>query len=194
MKTNKIKKVVIAILLVLLGITITIIFWGSVIMLVLILELGGLPRTTEQIHFDDIKEKTGVSFKSCKIISSEDTHGGFPAEGYTKVVYNCGKEFDTTNIEKKWKKLPFSENLNIKLYGGATKYGIQYLEREEKNYIIPKIENGYYYFIDQYSREYKDTNDIYSDEKLIGNRYSTYYSLTVYDMDNDVLYYYDMNT
>lgn len=183
------------IFLVLLGIGIQLFLAFAVVMCIIILDFGGLPKTNEEIHFDDIKEKTGVSFKKCKIISSIDTHSGFPADGSTKTIYQCGNKFDTTNIKKRWMKLPFTDNLNTELYGGTTKNGIQIPERDEKNYPIPKVENGYYYFIDQYSRYYKDLKDIYSDERLIGPpRYSRNFTLTVYDIDTNKLYYYELDT
>ena len=148
-------------------------------------------KTNEKYHFDDIEEKTNTSFKTCKIISSKDTHGGFLGDGIKETIYKCDKTFDTSGIKRNWKKLPFSENLNIKLYGGTIKNGIQYPEKED--YPIPKIKNGYYYFIDQYSREYKDIKNIYSDEKLL-NRYSYNFTLTVYDIDKNILYFYELDT
>ncbi len=166
------------------------------IILLIILAIILLPvffKTNEQYHFSDIEKKTNLSFKKCKIIKSSDTHGGFHGDGYKKVIYKCGDKFNTKNIKKKWKKIPFTENINIKLYGDAKKNGIEYLPVDEKDYAIPKIENGYYYFIDQYSREHKDVKNIYSDEKLL-SRYSENFTLTVYDMDNNLLYYYGVDT
>lgn len=150
-------------------------------------------KNSEQYHFSDIEKKTNVSFKKCKIIKSSDTHGGFHGDGVKKVTYKCGNKFNTNNIKKKWKKIPFTENINIKLYGDAQKNGILYPPLDEKDYAVPKIENGYYYFIDQYSREYKDVKDIYSDEKLL-SRCSKNFTLTVYDIDNNLLYYYGVDT
>lgn len=163
----------------------------AIIVAIIVLHL--FVKTNEQYHFSDIEKKTNVSFKKCKIIKSTDTHGGFHGDGVKKVTYKCGNKFNTNNIKKKWKKIPFTENINIKLYGDAQKNGILYPPLDEKDYAVPKIENGYYYFIDQYSREYKDVKDIYSDEKLL-SRYSKNFTLTVYDIDNNLLYYYGVDT
>ncbi len=151
-------------------------------------------KTDKEYTFDDIKEKTNVSFKTCKIINEKDTHGGFLGEGKKSVIYQCGKNFDTKNIRKKWKRLPLSENLNINLYGDAVKNGITYPKKEEKDYAIPKIENGYYYFIDNYSMRYKDVNNIYSDEKILDIGRPNNFTLTIYDIDKNYLYYYEIDT
>lgn len=151
-------------------------------------------QTDEEYIFDDIKDKTSVSFKTCKIIKKEDTHGGFLGDGEMNVIYQCDKNFDTINIRKKWKKLPLSENLNISLYGNAEKNGITYPKKEEKDYAIPKIENGYYYFIDNYSKRYKDIDDIYSDEKILDTNRSRNFTLTIYDIEKNYLYYYEIDT
>lgn len=163
----------------------------AIIVAIIVLHL--FVKTNEQYHFSDIEKKTNVSFKECKIIKSSDTHGGFHGDGVKKVTYKCGNKFNTKNIKKKWKKIPFTENINIELYGDAKKNGIEYPPLDEKDYAVRKIENGYYYFIDQYSREYKDVKDIYSDEKLL-SRYSKNFTLTVYDIDNNLLYYYGVDT
>lgn len=163
----------------------------AIIVAIIVLHL--FVKTNEQYHFSDIEKKTNVSFKECKIIKSSDTHGGFHGDGVKKVTYKCGNKFNTKNIKKKWKKIPFTENINIELYGDAKKNGIEYPPLDEKDYAVPKIENGYYYFIDQYSREYKDVKDIYSDEKLL-SRCSKNFTLTVYDIDNNLLYYYGVDT
>lgn len=163
----------------------------AIIVAIIVLHL--FVKTNEQYHFSDIEKRTNVSFKECKIIKSSDTHGGFHGDGVKKVTYKCGNKFNTKNIKKKWKKIPFTENINIELYGDAKKNGIEYPPLDEKDYAVRKIENGYYYFIDQYSREYKDVKDIYSDEKLL-SRYSKNFTLTVYDIDNNLLYYYGVDT
>ena len=151
-------------------------------------------KTDEEYIFDDIKEKTNVSFKTCKIINKKDTHSGFLGEGKKNALYQCDKNFDTRNIRKKWNKLPLSENLNISLYGDAVKNGITYPKKEEKDYAIPKVENGYYYFIDNYSVEYQDIDDIYSDEKILDIGRSHNFTLIVYDIDKNYLYYYEIDT
>ena len=151
-------------------------------------------KTDEEYSFDHIKDRTNVSFKACNIINEKDTHGGFLGDGKKSVIYQCDKNFNTKNIRKKWNKLPLSENLNIYLYGDAVKNGITYPKKEENDYVIPKIENGYYYFIDNYSLYYKDIDNIYSDEKILDMGRSHNFTLTVYDIDKNYLYYYEIDT
>lgn len=148
-------------------------------------------KTDEEYHLNDVKIKTNVDVKKCKILKEEDTHGGFLGDGSKKVIYKCDNKINLKGIKINWNKLPFSENLNIFLYGG-TKNGKQYLKNKDE-YVIPKIENGYYYFIDDYGRENKDIDDIHSDEKLL-DRYSYNFSLTVYDINKNYLYYYEIDS
>lgn len=151
-------------------------------------------KTDEEYIFDDIKDKTNVSFKACKVIHQKDTHGGFLGDGKKNVIYQCGKNFDTRNIVKNWNKLPLSENLNIFLYGDAEKNGITYPKKEKKDYAIPKIENGYYYFIDNYSVKYQDIDDIYSDEKILDVGRPHNFTLIIYDIEKNYLYYDEIDT
>lgn len=166
----------------------------SLIMIVSVYIFSKSIKTDEEYIFDDIKNKTNVNFKTCRIINKKDTHGGFLGDGEKKVIYICGKNFNTRNIREKWTKLPLSENLNIYLYGDAVKNGVTYPKKEEKNYAIPKIENGYYYFIDNYSMQYKDVNNIYSDEKILDMGRSNNFTLAIYDIDKNYLYYYEIDT
>lgn len=53
---------------------------------------------------------------------------------------------------------------------------------------FPIVENCLYYFVDDYGRRYEDLDDIYSDAKLL-DRYSTNYTLAMYDIDTNYLYY-----
>ena len=82
-----------------------------------------------------------------------------------------------------WEKLPLTENLELIMYGGV-KDGITYGYNLAHTADIPKVENGYYFFLDKHS----GSTDRHSDAELFG-RYSFNFSLAIYDSDKKILYY-----
>ena len=127
-----------------------------------------------------------LDIESCIIEDQKDTHGGFLGDGeyFSKII--C-KEKQNDEIKSKWKSLPLSEEIqkvmNLISYDG--KGGKNVYER----YDIPNLENGYYCFVDRHS----DSTDKKSDENL--NKRSSYnFSLGIYDSENKVLYYYELDT
>lgn len=147
-------------------------------------------ETHEENYFRLMKEESGVELSSCKIIEDDDSHGGFLGDGITRRIYDCRDAKIKISNLKKWKELPLSENLSIEIYGGITEDGKEHIHTKE---ILPKIENGYYYFIDNRSQEDNDIDDIHSDEKLF-ERYSSNYVLGIYDIDTNKFYYYEVDT
>lgn len=181
------------ILLIIVGMIITTIIQVVMFFLISFVATNIFYVSDEEYIFNDINEKTNVSFDTCNIISESDTHGGFLGDGKKIVIYYCGDDFNTKNILNNWKKFP-SENLDIYFYGGAVKNGITYPKKDEENYSIPKLENGYYYFIDNYSKNYNDSDDIYSDDKILDMGRPHNFTLTVYDIDSNYLYFYEIDT
>lgn len=64
-----------------------------------------------------------------------------------------------------------------------------YIHDSDYNPVVPKIENGYYCFVDRHSQS-KDKKD---DSPLL-NRYSINCSLAIYDTDTNLLYYLELDT
>ena len=58
-----------------------------------------------------------------------------------------------------------------------------------ERYSIPKIENGYYYFLDRHN----ESNDKYDDTNL-NNRASWNFTLAIMDIDTNIIYYYELDT
>lgn len=77
------------------------------------------------------------------------------------------------------KPLPLSENVEREIYGGE-----DYESNLAKKLGMPKIQNGYWTFIDRYNGENKVTNG----EGLF-HRYSANYTVGIYDADSNILYY-----
>lgn len=142
---------------------------------------------------DSIKKETGINFSICEDIYNDDSHGGFLGDGELVKILNCNNTDILNKIkEKNWKSLPLSENLNLIMYGGEKDGRIySYNLAEENN--IPKIETGYYYFIDRYAKYYGDLSDIHSDEKIF-DRYSFNFTIIMYDIDKNYIYYYELDT
>ena len=135
-----------------------------------------------------IKRELNIDVSKCSIEKDKDTHGGFLGDGDYIAVLDCNNNFN--NMKKKllsWNKLPLSENLQLIMYGGK-KDGMEYeynLALENK---IPEIKNGYYYFINRH----RDASSKQSDD--IFNHYSFNFTLAMYDLDTNKLYYYKFDT
>ena len=137
----------------------------------------------------DMMRDFGINEKSYTVISETDTYGGFPADGWTFIVLDCSSNRDKAMQEiSGWKRLPMSENLSIVMYGGK-KNGINYYSGLVDKAGMPHVENGYYQFKDRR----RDAEDESSDEGLL-DRYSTNFSLIVYDCDTDRMYYFREDT
>ena len=138
-----------------------------------------------------IKNNTGIAVSKCKKVVENDNHGGFHGDGETMKEYDCSK-VDIKVDEGKLKKFPLSENLNLIMYGGE-KDGVKYMYNLASESGIPYIEEGYYYFFDDYGKMYKDTDDYNSDKKLF-DRYSFNFTLIMFDSNTKHLYYYEFDT
>lgn len=147
------------------------------------------PMTTNEYIIDRI----GVNISSCGIQSDNDSHGGFHGDGDRIVIADCSdnNEEILKQIEH-WKSIPLSDNLQILLYGGETSRAT-YSDQLSKEYNIPKIESGYYYFIDRYAQRYNDIDDVHSDQKLL-SRYAYNFTLALYDVKTDIFYFLELDT
>ena len=122
-----------------------------------------------------------------------DDHGGFHGDGENFVKI----EFDKANglnflsqIEQNsgWNKIPLSENLNLIMYGGS-RNNIDYAYNLAEKTGIPEIKNGYWYFIDRHS----DSTDKKDDTELF-DRYSLNFTLAMYNTDDNILYFFEIDT
>ena len=74
------------------------------------------------------------------------------------------------------------------MYGGE-KDGINYGYNFAEEAHWPKIKNGVYKFVDRHS----ESKNISDDSEML-DRYSFNFSIAVYDLDSDILYYFEMDT
>ena len=128
-----------------------------------------------------ISKRLNTNMDTCKIVESNDTHGGFLGDGYYFAKVSC-TEVDISD----WKELPLSTELqkavDMRICDNSC-YDIY------EKYNIPKIKNGYYYFYDRYS---DSTNP--KDDTELNNRNLYNFTVAIYDIDNKVIYFYELDT
>lgn len=135
------------------------------------------------------KELLGVDISTGTVVYESDSHGGFLGDG-TRVVKILFSDEDCLNMIKQspdWKPLPLSDTVTALVYG--LKNIKPHALDEKGNYLIPKIENGYYCFVDRYF-EKKDNED----ESEVLKRPSCNFTVAIYDTDTNMLYYWEEDT
>ena len=142
---------------------------------------------------EEYKEITGIDLSDYKPLSVYDTHGGFHGDGIKCEIYDCSNTDieDTIKNSHVWKKVPFSHNVEILLYGTKMEDESKepYLKDGSGNTFVPQIKNGFYTFYDRHA----DTENPRDDTKIF-NRGSFNLSLSVFDADNQKLYYLELDT
>ena len=128
-----------------------------------------------------VSEQLNCSLPAAEKAEVSDTHGGFHGEG----EYAATIRFDTVHGAQLaeqlqntdgWKTLP----LELLMYGGSS-YGYYFADKAG----IPKVENGCYYFIDR-QQDTERAGLLY--------RRSYNFSLAIYDSDENILYYCEIDT
>ena len=123
------------------------------------------------------------------VVDEEDTHGGFHGEGSYYLILDCSEETEqATELINDWVPLPLAENLQLIMYGG-TKNGVSYAYNLAEEAHWPTINNGVYKFVDRHSEAVDK-----SDATNLFNRYSYNFSIAVYDLDTNTLYYFEFDT
>lgn len=118
-------------------------------------------------------------------VESIDTHGGLHMDGemLAKVYFTdrqAEKMIEKIKINEHWRELPMMEKLQEVITFNT-----------DKSMKFPIIENGYWFYLDRHT-EADNKYDEY--ERYKEERYSTNYSVAVYDIDSNVLYYYELDT
>ena len=131
----------------------------------------------------------GFKASAFTIIDEYDTHGGFHGDGTYYLVLDCSENTaQAMELNKEWKPLPFTENLQIIMYGGE-KNGVSYGYNLAEEAHWPVIHNGVYKFVDRHSEAIDK-----ADDTNLFNRHSFNFSIAVYDLDTDTLYYFEFDT
>ena len=135
---------------------------------------------------EEYKEITGIDLSDYKPLSVYDTHGGFHGDGLKCEIYDCSNTDIENTIKSSlvWKQFPFSPNIETLLYEtiGENK-------ADSGKTFVPQIKKGFYTFYDRHA-EAENSRD---DTKIF-DRGSFNLSLAVYDADNQMLYYIELDT
>lgn len=119
---------------------------------------------------------------------------GFDKSEYTIVaeednylILDCSSNAEKAlDIAREWNPMPLSENLNLIMYGGV-RDGITYEYELAEEAHWPKIEHGYYKFIDEQSDDPADDSGLF-------DRYSFNFEIAAYDTDTNLFYYFRFDT
>ena len=141
----------------------------------------------------EISEALGADVTEGNVVESEDSHGGFHGDGMTFVVlhFDEGGLADQLEGLAGWHPLPLSENTEALAYGRDTEDGRRgpYLCDDEGQPVFPEIQNGYYYFCDRHT----ESKDVYDDGDVF-ERSSYNFTMAIYDIDTDRMYYVEFDT
>ncbi|HCQ75015.1 MAG TPA: hypothetical protein DIT84_09440 [Clostridiales bacterium] len=128
---------------------------------------------------DYVSELCGINISAAKVVSSQDSHGGFNGDGVLAVSFDCSDVSDAAlDGMKAWPAFPLSDNIQHVVYGGFN-----------DDVSIPEITNGCYLFRDRHS----DAVDPTDDSKLF-DRYSYNFTLLLFDFDTKMLYLIEVDT
>ena len=131
----------------------------------------------------------GFEITEFTVVEEKDTHGGFLGDGCYYLILDCSQNRSQAHkVINEWEELPLSENLDLAMYGGernGVTYGLNFAEVAH----WPTINNGVYKFIDRHSESVNE-----ADDTNLLSRYSFNFSIAVYDLDTDTLYYFEMDT
>jgi len=166
-----------------------VLFVAVVFMLTLCTACGSM---TSVDRSEQISSVLGVDVSAAIAVTTIDSHGGFHGDGTSRVLF----QFDDKGCEEQiknnalWKPLPLTENLTALVYGIRTETTAigPYIDIDGAP-AIPKIDNGYYFFLD---RNYKSTDPYDDTDVLI--RASFNLTIAIYDSDTDILYYSEFDT
>ena len=141
-----------------------------------------------------ISNQLGIDIPGDIMIKLTDTHGGFHGDGttYTKIEFtDKNAETISTTIKENgnWNSLPLSENLQLMLYGGTREEFI-YQYNLAIEFGIPTIQHGYWVFIDRIDSEIT----LYNDDEELFDRASFNFTVAIYDIDKDTMYYLEYDT
>ncbi len=139
-----------------------------------------------------ILNEIGIDVSDGNEISNLDTHGGFHGDGTTYIALNFAddKVLEQIKDSDRWKKFPLDETVETLVYGMSDETGSigPFLTDGEGNALIPDIQDGYYLLID---RQPKQDGATRAD---ILHRYSFNFTLGLYDVDTDTLYFCKLDT
>ena len=128
-----------------------------------------------------ISKIMNLNLDNCRVEAYKDNHSGFLGDGQYFAKVKCSS---TPEKVLDWNKMPLSKEIQKATdlafctgNGCHTMYEL---------YDIPKIKDGYYYFYDRQNKTEDDSD--------LNIRSSYNFSLGIYDINNNTLYIYELDT
>lgn len=136
-----------------------------------------------------IEANLDINTESAQIDTVIAPTPSFNGDGDTYVVLNFSGNPILEEIKEKdnWKQLPLTDNLTALVYGKENV--CNGITNDDDELLIPQIENGYYYFENRHS----DAKNKYGDSDVF-DLVSYNYTIAIYDEDENILYFYSLNT
>jgi len=162
----------------------------AIITIIFIIFLVSLQGCKKKGSIDnELSKNLNTKIISGDIIKSEETHDGFHGDGKRIMVIKYNDDSVNSmlsNIQDngQWSEFPLNESLNLLMYGGS-KDNVSYAYKFAENVGIPKIEHGYYCFVN------RQTTILDTD---ILNSRSLNFTIAMFDSDNNILYYFEIDT
>jgi len=126
-----------------------------------------------------ISKEIALDVRDSEVLYEMDTHGGFLGDGDATIVLRMNDDLtEAIEGDSLWHELPLPKELKMGVFCD-----------EEGNRLAGEIENGYYFFLDRHS----EAEDVFDPSDLY-KRASRNYSFAVYDADENILYFYALDT
>ncbi len=149
----------------------------------------------------DVEKATRLDIGNASVIESTDSHDNFLGDGTLFVSADCSSAPLTDQIQAAmnnnsgWRELPLTDTLARLMIGytdsdGQTYEPIFSIDNTGEP-MFPEIENGYRFFLDRSSGGSSSfgSGDGSSDAEDIDAAYISNFTFAMYDTDNDMLYY-----
>ena len=148
-------------------------------------------RTDSTLH--DISKVIGLDVSAGKVISEADSHGGFHGDGtaVAEIQFTDAVLCEQIEDNEEWNPLPLTENLTALVYGIQTENSSvgPMIHDGDGTPLIPVVENGYYFFQDRHSQ----STDPKDDSGVLG-RSSYNFTIAIFDVEHQTLYYLELDT
>lgn len=131
---------------------------------------------------ESISNELGISVSGGEEISNLDTQEGFHGDGitFTALKFSDDSVLEEILENDQWRAFPLDDTVKALIYGISDETSSigPYVSDDEGNGIVPEVQEGYYIFIDRQSEQ----GDILS-------RASFNFTVGIYDLTSDILYF-----
>ncbi len=144
-----------------------------------------------------ISGQLSIDCTSAEITEKYDSHGRFLGDGtsYYRLEFSDGSQVAKISESDKWSPLPLPESLQAVAWGlQDDEYDFAPMIIRDNDWdspLIPRVENGYYYFFDRHS----DATDPKDYSMLLDESRPSYnFTLAIYDTEANILYFSEVDT